>query len=126
MAMIEGIFTDGGGNKKPTLVKVGSDGAIATTGVAAPGVLINISGTITTGGTAQNAAAANTARLGYALQNNSTGDLWFNSLATAVMSQPSIRLVAGAYFETPVGGAGSGAVSIIGATTGQAWSGREW
>lgn len=86
----------------------------------------SISGTITTGATAQNAASANSSRKGFMLQNNSTGDLWFSTLATAVASQPSIKLPPGAYYESPLGAGGTGAISIIGATTGQAWSGREW
>lgn len=84
------------------------------------------SGSITAGNTAQNAAAANTNRRGFALQNLSSGDLWFSSLATAVQDQPSLKLAAGAYYETPPGAAGVGAISIIGATTGQKYSGREW
>lgn len=84
------------------------------------------SGSITAGNTAQNAAAANTNRRGFALQNLSSGDLWFSSLATAVLDQPSLKLAAGAYYETPPGAAGVGAISIIGATTGQKYSGREW
>lgn len=87
---------------------------------------ISASGTITTGGTAQNAAAANTSRRGFWIQNNSTGDLWISTIATAVQSQPSLKIPAGALYESPLGGAGTGAISIIGATTSQAFSGREW
>lgn len=86
----------------------------------------NASGTITSGGTAQNAAAANATRRGFVLQNNSTGDLWFSTIATAVQSQPSFKLPPGAYYESPPFGGGVGAISIIGATTGQAFTGREW
>lgn len=91
-----------------------------------PATLASISGTITTGATAQNAAASNAVRLGFMLQNNSTGDLWFSTLATAVAAQPSIKVPPGAFYETPLGGCGTGAISIIGATTGQAFTGREW
>lgn len=87
---------------------------------------IDRSGTITTGGTAQNAAASNASRIGFAIQNNSSGDLWFNTLATAVQSQPSIKVAAGGYYETPPGVSPTGAISIIGATTAQAFSAREW
>jgi hypothetical protein len=86
----------------------------------------NASGTITTGNTAQNAAAANANRRGFALQNHSTGDLWFSTISTAVISQPSFKLPPGAYYESPPFGGGVGAISIIGATTGQAFTGREW
>lgn len=83
------------------------------------------SGTITTGGTAQTPIASNAARKGFEIQNLSTGDLWFSTLAAAVQSQPSVKIAAGQLYETPAGGAGTGAVSLIGATTGQAFMARE-
>lgn len=101
-----------------------SDGVFQVSG--STGTPTSISGSIATGGTAQNAASSNSTRKGYLLQNLSTGDLWFSTLATAVADQPSIKLPAGAYFESPLGAAGTGAISIIGATTGQKWAGREW
>ena len=83
------------------------------------------SGTITTGGTAQTIMPAWKGRHGCSIQNQSIGDLWVNSTATAVTSQPSILVVAGAEYscQTP---ASDGAYSIIGATTGQAFAAREW
>lgn len=84
------------------------------------------SGAIAAGGTAQQLAAANAARRGFWVQNNSAGPLWITTLTTAVQSQPSLQLIAGAYYESPQGGAGTGAISIIGATTAQAFSAREW
>ena len=86
----------------------------------------NISGTITTGGAAQNAAAANTARIGFWIRNNSVSSLWISTLATAVQSQPSLEIKTGEMYETPPTLNPKGAISIIGSTTGQAWSGREW
>jgi|GEM_PF-1991001 len=84
------------------------------------------SGTITAGGTAQQMAAANASRKGYFIQNNSTSDLWINSVTTAVLSQPSIKLPAGALYEAPANGVPVTAISIIGATTAQAFSAREY
>ncbi len=84
------------------------------------------SGTITTGGTAQTIIASNAARKGFEIQNQSTGDLYFSTLATAIQGQPSVRVAPGQLYETPIGGAGTGAVSLIGATTGQAFAAREW
>lgn len=98
---------------------------IGNTGVAAA-TYTDKSGTITAGGTAQTPFAINAARRGFLIQNNSAGDLWFNTLATAVQSQPSIKLPAGAYYESPYGGCPTTAISIIGATTAQAFSAREW
>ncbi|AMM22999.1 hypothetical protein [Variovorax sp. PAMC 28711] len=98
---------------------------IGNTGVAAA-THTDKSGTITAGGTAQTPFAINAARRGFLIQNNSAGDLWFNTLATAVQSQPSIKLPAGGYYESPYGGCPTTAISIIGATTAQAFSAREW
>jgi hypothetical protein len=111
-------------------VKVDSTGAIAVTGGAGGGggvsTPIDKSGTIITGGVAQNIAAAKAGRAGYAIQNHSTGDLWVNELATAVGSQPSIRVPADGFYETPAGCCGPGAISVYGATTGAAFTAREW
>jgi hypothetical protein len=87
---------------------------------------VDRSGTITAGVTAQDVAASLATRRGFLIQNNSVGDLWFNTLAAAIVGQPSIKIVAGGYFETPPGASPTGAISIIGATTGQAFSVREW
>ncbi|MCC6315347.1 MAG: hypothetical protein IT337_15190 [Thermomicrobiales bacterium] len=88
--------------------------------------LTSRSGTITSGGTAQDLAAANASRRGFAIQNLSTGDLYFNTEATAVAGQPSFKIAAGQLYETPIHAVPTGAVSIIGATTGQAFAAREW
>lgn len=89
-------------------------------------VMTDKSGTIASGGVAQTLAAANPLRTGLLIQNNSTGDLWINSQGTAALSQPSIWLPAGSYFEFPETGVPTTAISIIGATTGQTFSAREW
>jgi len=84
------------------------------------------SGTITAGGSAQTIMAANTNRRGFSIQNNSNADLWFSGLATAVVTQPSMRLASGALYESPMHAVVTGAISMIGATTGQAFTAREW
>jgi hypothetical protein len=98
--------------------------------------MFNISGTITLGGTAQyiDQIPPRPMRRGFFIQNHSSGDLWVMNSATiaATMSQPSIRIPAGAMYETPSSGdLGGGAyeagpITIIGATTGQAFTGRTW
>lgn len=88
--------------------------------------LTNASNTITSGGTAQTTVASNASGYNYLIQNNSMGDLWFSTLATAVQSQPSIKLPAGAAYETPDSLKAVGALSVIGATTGQAFTIRKW
>lgn len=84
------------------------------------------SGTVTSGGVAQTLAAANTKRRGLFVQNTSVGDLWISDLGTAAATQPSIWLPAGAMFQYPADGVPVSAISIFGATTGQAFTAREW
>lgn len=83
-------------------------------------------GTITTGGIAQTLAPAWTGRHGCAIQNLSATDLWVNVAGgTAAATQPSFKLSAGSQFicDTP---APAAAISIFGATTGQAFAANEW
>ena len=98
----------------------------AMLGGAAAGAVVNRSGTITAGGTAQQLMAANALRRGFSVQNLSTGDLWVNATGTASAAAGSIKLPAGALYESPPGAAGTGAISIFGATTGQAFTAREY
>lgn len=81
------------------------------------------SGTITTGGTAQQLAAANSSRTILSVQNISSGDLWINEdgSVAVVNTAGSYKLFPGAtaYIQT------NEAVSIIGATTGQAFTATE-
>jgi hypothetical protein len=85
---------------------------------------VNKSGTITTGGTAQVLAPANIERRGLWVQNVSDTDMWINEQGNAAATQPSMKLVPGALYEFPVS-VGS-AISIFCATTGKAFSAREW
>ena len=111
-----------------------SDGTLVTVSSSNPlpiafstATLTSRSGTITAGGTAQSLMTANTARKGWFIQNNSTGDLWVNRFGgTAIAGQPSIRIPAGKLYETPAGGSGGNALSIFGATTGQDFTAGEW
>ena len=126
--------TQGNGGDSPAASDIATASQIAIakrtnvllSSLQAQGTLTNRSGTVTTGGTAQQLMPSNTSRKGFSVQNLSTGDLWFNSLGTAAASQPSMKLVSGAYFETPAGYGATGGISIFGATTGQAFSAREW
>jgi hypothetical protein len=99
---------------------------VAVRSTPAAGTLTDRSGTIATGGTAQQLMTSNAARLGFSVQNLSSGDLWINPLSTAAASQPSLKLLPGAYFESPAGYGATGAISIFGATTSQAFSAKEW
>lgn len=85
------------------------------------------SSTITTGGTPQTISAADVVREGFTFHNLSSGDLYINIPGTASTTLPgSIKVIAGALYETPPGATPRGAVSVVGATTGQAFTYKEW
>lgn len=92
---------------------------------AATGTLTDRSGSITTGGTAQTLAAANSSRKYLLIQNVSTGDLWFNFTTTAVTDQPSFKLLPGQSFVMEDSFISTELISIIGATTGQKFAAKE-
>lgn len=94
---------------------------LATKGIE----LTDRSGTITAGGTAQTAAAANLARRYLVLQNVSDTIMWYNFGATAVANQPSFSLPAGARVEWSGQFIPTGAISVIGGTTGRAFTCKE-
>lgn len=89
------------------------------------GVPVDRSGTITSGGAAQTAAAANTTRSYLLIQNVSDTDMWVNFGVTAVANQPSILIVAGGSYENPPHWCPTGLISVIGATTGKAFTIKE-
>lgn len=89
----------------------------------------DISGTITTGGTAQTLTAAQVVRKGYSVQNLSSGNLYVNDVGGTAVSTgtgSSITIVPGALYESPRNQLPTRAISILGATTGQAFAAREW
>jgi hypothetical protein len=88
----------------------------------------DLSGTIATGGTAQALAAANELRTGYSVYNASAGNLFINDVGgTAVTNGgSSFTLAPGVLYETPRSLRPTAAISIIGATTSQAFVAREW
>jgi hypothetical protein len=92
---------------------------------AVVGTLADRSGTLTTGGTSQQLAAANTTRKYLLIQNVSTTDLWINFTTAAVVGQPSIKVVAGGNFVMESSFVSNEAVNIIGPTTGQAFTAKE-
>lgn len=98
----------------------GSTGGSASTALPAG---TDRSGTIATGGTAQTLAPANAARTSLTAQNISTADLWVNEIGgtAAANAAGSYRVVAGGAFAV----ATNRAISVVGATTGQAWTATE-
>lgn len=85
---------------------------------------IDRSGTITTGGQSQQLAPDDNGRGGMFLQNNSSGDLWVRDGAAASAASPSLKIESGAYYEWPY--PPRSAVHIYGASTGQAFTCREY
>jgi hypothetical protein len=85
----------------------------------------NRSGTITAGGVAQVLMPAWSGRHGCLMQNLSAGDLWVSEIGTAAATQPSIKVAAGAQYLCMAPASGQ-ALSVFGATTGQAFAAREW
>ena len=75
---------------------------------------------------AQLLMAANAARRGFAVQNQSSGACYINDLATATQDFRSLMIPAGGYYETPTTQVGTGAVSIICAVANAPVWAREW
>lgn len=85
------------------------------------------SGTITLGGADQAVCAANPARRGLMVQNQSTGDLWLNAKGgSATNTQPSLWIPPGAVLVLDFGQVSLLAVRIYGAVTGQAFVAEEY
>jgi hypothetical protein len=90
----------------------------------ATGALTSISGTITTGGTAQTLASANSSRRALTVQNTSSGDIRVNPWGTA-SSTAGFKVAPDQLLVLSAPNCGVAAVSIWGATTGQAFEGAE-
>lgn len=95
-------------------------------GYPPPVDVVNKSGTIASGGVAQQLSAANLNRRGFWLMNMSAGSLWLSDVGTASAASPSLEIKPGVLYEFPYGGVPASALSIYGATTGQAFAAREW
>ena len=100
----------------------------------AQGTLTDRSGSITTGGTKQTLAAANSGRKYLVIQNPSTAagqnisaaeSLWFNFTTDAVVGEPSFELPAGASFVMESSFVSTELISVIAATTGHKWTAKE-
>jgi hypothetical protein len=84
------------------------------------------SGTITTGNSAQTQIAASSGRIGFAIRNVSDGSLWISNKGTATKDHNSLEIKTGELYESPEHGTPVGAISVIGATTGQAFFCEVW
>ena len=110
-------------------------GTVAAVGAANPLPVINTagaaasdgSGTVAAGGSAQTLFGGAVPANGFLVQNNSSAALWICDTGTASAGGASLQLAAnGGIFVTPDGYKPAGAVSLFGATTGQAFAARRW
>lgn len=121
------LVTEGGtplGTASDPLVTSGGGGAIIEVDYTDASPL-----TITLGGVSQQVFAANPDRTGLIIQNVSDDPLWVDFDVAAVLAPPSLLLIGGGLgileFPDPTGRIEKGAINIIGATTGQAFSAKE-
>ena len=99
------------------IVPATASNPLPTKSVATP---TSKSGTITTGGTAQQLMTANANRQGIEFFNNSVGSIWLNVVGTATAGGGSVEVRSGGYWSPSI--VPVTAISIIGATTGQAFT----
>ena len=128
---------DGNGNLVPLHAPAATDaqGIASAVGPQNPMPVINAaaaaasdgSGAVATGGSAQLLFGGIVPAHGFLVQNNSSAALWISDVGTASAGGASIQLAAnGGLFMTPSGYKPAGAVSLYGATTGQAFAARRW
>ncbi len=128
---------DGNGNLVPLHAPAATDASGVSTPVgpqnplpvinAAGSTASDGSGTVAAGGSAQTLFGGIVPANGYLVQNNSAAALWVSDVGVASDSGASIQLAAnGGLFATPSGYKPAGAVSLYGATTGQAFAARRW
>lgn len=94
------------------------------------------SGTVTTGGTAQNAFAASSTRHGFTIVNlDTTEPMWisFTGTATAntvgsypIQAATATTFAGAGSYTSPIGFGMSTALSVVAATTGHKWSCTWW
>jgi len=129
--------TDGSGNLVPVHAPASTDtqGVSTPVGPQNPLPVVNTagsaasdgSGAVAAGGSAQTLFGGVVPVNGFLVQNNSSSALWICDVGTASAGGASIQLAAnGGLFQTPSGYKPAGAVSLFGATTGQAFAARRW
>jgi hypothetical protein len=84
------------------------------------------SGTVGTGGTAQTLFGGVVPINGWLVANNSSAILYVSDVGAATIGGASIPIPPSAVFATPSGYKPAGAISLYGATTGQAYAARRW
>jgi hypothetical protein len=93
---------------------------------AAGSAAIDGSGTIAVGGTAQLLFAGIVPVNGFQVCNNSSAAIYVSDVGNASNGGTSMLVGPGAIYTTPNGYRPAGAVSVYGASTGQAFAARRW
>src|SRR5579863_8963682 len=128
---------DGNGNLVPVHAPAATNaqGISTPVGPQNPLPVINSAGSAAVDGSGTLAAAGSAQTLfggivpvnGFLVQNNSAAALWICDVGTASAGGASIQLAAnGGIYWTLSGYKPAGAVSLFGATTGQAFAARRW
>lgn len=107
-------------NSGNPLSTIDSSGGGTTTGP-----LTDRSGTITSGGTSQQVAAANSSRKYFMLQNISDETMWIDFGVSAVQDTPSIKITTGGAFFAEGSFVSDQVINIISATTGKKFVSKE-
>jgi hypothetical protein len=129
--------SDANGNLVPVHAPAATDqqGVSTPVGPQNPLPVINTAGTAASDGSGAVAAGGSAQALfggavpanGFLVQNNSAASLWVCDVGTASAGGASVQIAAnGGLFATPPGYKPGGAVSLFGATTGQAFAARRW
>lgn len=100
-------------------------GRLLVTALPTQGNLTDRSGTIATGGTAQQVAASNTSRKYFFFQNHSDTVMWINFGTDAVADQPSIQVPVNGTFTFPAGFVSTQSISVICATISKKFTAKE-
>ena len=87
---------------------------------------IDGSGMVQSGGSAQSLFGGIIPNNGWLVANNSSASLYVSDVGLATPGGASIPISAGSVFVTPSGYRPAGAVTLYGATTGQAYAARRW
>jgi hypothetical protein len=126
---------DAGGNLVPLHLDASLQGGVAMPVMqTAPMPVINAagspavdgSGTIAVGGTAQPLFSGIVPVNGFQVCNNSTAALYVSDVGMASAGAASMPVGPGSIYTTPDGYRPAGAVSVFGASTGQAFAARRW
>lgn len=120
------VVTPTGAMPTTNTARISAPALAAAVAPVVQGALTNQGGTIATGAAAQTLMAANAARRYLFIQNlHATEELWFDFTATAVASEPSIRLGPWETYEMAAGFVSTEALSVIAATTAHPYAAKE-